>query len=387
MAVQTRTFSQLLEGIAAAVQGRASGLVDFSVGAITRAVSESFSGVVLWLQAQILALLATTRAETSDDTDLDTFVADFGAAPTADDETLIERLGAGAATGSVTFGRLTTTGQVVVPVGATVATRDGTQSYVVDLDTLNPAYNGGLGGYVLGIGVSSVTVKVTAATAGAAGNAVAGAITTITSAIPGVDSVTNAAAFTTGADAETDPQFRIRFRKFIKALRKATPLALQFAIESLRRGVTCKIVEKVLHDGTPRKAYFYALVDDGTGFPGSDLLTAAGAALDASHAAGIEFAVYAPTVVVIPVTADLIFAPSATAAQIAQAIADAKAAIADYLNTLPIGQNVYWSKVWQVIQDSSEDIIELTGLVVHGGSIDVVLTVNEVAKAGTLTFS
>lgn len=387
MAVQTRTFTQLLESIAAAVQGRASGLVDFSVGAIVRAVSEAFSGTVLFLQAQVLALLATTRAETSEDTDLDSFVADFGAAPTADDETLIERLGAGAAKGSVTFGRLTTTGQVVVPVGATVATQDGAQTYAVDLDTLNPAYNAGLGGYVLAIGVASVVVKVTAITAGSGGNAVAGAINTITSAIPGVDSVTNAAAFTTGVDAETDPQFRVRFRKFIKALREATPPALEFAVESLQRGITCKIVEKALHDGTPRKAYFYALVDDGTGFPTSDLLTSAGAALDRSHAAGLEFAVYAPTVVTIAVTADLVFADGTSDTQIAQAIADAMAAIADYLNTLPIGQNVYWSKVWQVIQDSSEDIVELTGLLVAGGSVDVVMTVNQVAKAGTLTFS
>lgn len=384
MALNTRTFTQLLEGIAAAVQGRSSGLVDFSVGSIVRAVAEAFTGTVLWLQAQLLALLATTRAETSNAGDLDTFVADFGAAPTADDETLIQRLGAATARGAVTFGRLTTTGQVVVPVGATVATQDGAQTYAVDLDTTNPAYNAGLGGYAMAIGVASLTVKVTAITAGAAANAVVGAINTITSAIPGVDSVTNALAFTTGAEAETDAQFRVRFRKFIAALRKATPLALSFAIESLQRGVTCKPVEHVDHAGAAKVGYFYFLVDDGTGVPSSELLTAAGAAVDASHAAGIEFAVYAPSVVSIDVVADVVVVDGASAAQV---IADVQLALAGFLNTLPIGQTVYWSRVWQVIHDASADVKEVATLTVEGAAVDVTMTVNQVAKAGTLAIS
>jgi uncharacterized phage protein gp47/JayE len=380
--VTTKTFTQLLQGLAAAVQGRAAGLVDFTVGSIARATAEAFAGVVLWIQGLILLLLATTRAATSNGADLDSFVADFGAAPTADDETLIERLGAAPALGSVTFSRLTTTGQVFVPVGATVATQDGSQSYVVLLDLTNGHYDSGLGGYTMNAGIGSVVVKVQALTAGAASNAAIGAINTITSPIPGVDGVTNAAVLASGADAETDADFRARFRSFIGALRRGTPDALVYAITSLQRGLTAKAVEGAERDGTPRKGFTYLIVDDGTGAPTSELLMAASAAVDAYHAAGTEFAVYAPDIVSIAVSATLVISSGGNAAQ---AQADAVAALTAFLNTLPIGQGVFWSRIWQVLHDSSEDIEEVTNLSLNGAGVDIAVNVHSVAKAGVLT--
>jgi uncharacterized phage protein gp47/JayE len=390
--VTTRTFTQLLQGIAAAVQGRASGLVDFTAGSIARAVSEAFSGVQLWVQANILALLVSTRAsatvQAGQSADLDSWVADWGAAPTADDETLIERFAAAGASGNVTFSRLTTTGQAVVPVGSTVATQDGSQVYVVQLDALNPAYNAGLGGpdggYVMAGGTGTVTVKVAAKIGGAASNAVAGAVNTITSAIAGVDAVTNASAFTNGLDAEKDEELLKRFRLFVAALRKGNDDAIVYAVQSLQRGVSAKVVGRQLHDGTPKAAYFYVVVDDGTGNPSSDLLTAAGAAVDAVHGSGIEFAVYAPTVTNVSITAAL---TTQAGANHATAIAAATEALAAYLNTLPIGGTVYWSRLWQVIHDASPDIVEVTGLLANGGVVDITFPVYGVAKAGTLTIS
>lgn len=382
--VTTRTFTQLLEGVAAAVQARASGLVDFTLGSISLALSEAFSGVGLWFQANILALLATTRASTSAGAELDSFIADFAAAPDDGDETLLERGDAAAASGNATFSRLTTSGQAVVPVGSTVATQDGSQVYAVQLDVLNAAYSSGLGGYVLAVGVSSVTVKIAAQVAGAAGNAVAGAINTITSAIPGVDAVTNASALTNGLDAQGDPDLRAAFRLLIAGLRKANNDAIVGAVQGLQRGVTAKVVSRQLHDGTPKVAYFYVVVDDGTGFPSSDLLTSASAAVDTVHGSGIEFAVFAPTVTLININAALV---TATGANHAQAIADASAAISAYLNSLPIGGTVFWSRIWQVIHDASADIVEVTGLFANGGQVDITFPVYGVAKAGVLTLT
>jgi uncharacterized phage protein gp47/JayE len=182
----TKTFDDLVEGQATVIQAQASGLVDISIGSLARAITEAFAGVVLWLQGLILLLLASTRAATSQAGDLDTWMADYG----------IIRLAADFAAGAVTFARLSTTGQAVVTIGATVETFDGSQSYAVVVDVLNPHYNAGLGGYVMAIGTASVDVPVQAAVAGAAGNAVAGAVTLISTAIPGVDTVTNALAFT-----------------------------------------------------------------------------------------------------------------------------------------------------------------------------------------------
>ncbi|MFX8028091.1 baseplate J/gp47 family protein, partial [Acinetobacter baumannii] len=106
-------------------------LVDLTVGSVLRAIVEANAAVVVWLEGLLLQVLAITRAATSSGADLDSWVADFG----------VTRLPAVAATGIVTFSRFTTTQQVLVPVGATVQTADGTQQFTVTIDTTNPAYN------------------------------------------------------------------------------------------------------------------------------------------------------------------------------------------------------------------------------------------------------
>lgn len=384
-----KTFDDLVEGQAAAVQGRAAGLLDYSIGSILRAFGEAVAGAGLWLQGLILVLLRTTRLSTCEDADADTFVADFGAAPTSADETLFQRLGAASGTTNVTFGRLSTAGQVVIPAVAgatsTIQTLDGSVKFDVAIDTGNPAYNVGLGGYVMADGIATLSgVPVVAEVAGSASNVVAGALNTIASAIPGISTVTNPAAVTNGADAETTAQMQVRFRNFIAALRRATPQALQFAVESLGRGVVCVIKENTHFDGSTEKGFSTVLVDDGTGSPPTTLLTAAAAAADVVHAAGTSFGVYAPTVVNIDVTAALVSDPTADHSA---AVSAAVQALQAYLNTLPIGATVYWSRVWQVLQDSSEDVLEVTGLAVNSGTSDVAMTFTQVAKAHTLSIT
>lgn len=381
----TKTFDTIVQGEAAAVQARGTGLVDFSVGSIVRASLEAVSGVVLWLQGLILVLLAATRLSTSPtDADADSFVADFGAAPLPGDPVLFQRLGAQAASGHVTFTRLSTSGTAIILPGATVSSLDGSQQYAVSLDTTLGSYNSGLGGYVMAATVGSLILPVEALVAGSAGNAVAGAINTITSAIPGVDAVTNAAGFTNGFDKEQTPAMLVRWRQLFQALRHGTPAALAFAVTSLQRGVTAQVIENVHFDGTAEKGYSYLLVDDGTGFPSSDLLTAAGAAVDAVHAAGTSFNIYAPSVLAIDVVAALVTNPNAVHADV---VAGALGALSAFLDTLPISSNVYWSRIWQVLHDSSPDIVEVTGLTVNTGTVDIAMTVNQVAKAGTLAIT
>ncbi|AOY90393.1 hypothetical protein BKK79_00040 [Cupriavidus sp. USMAA2-4] len=216
MAISTKDFTTLVREGVTAIQGYAGALVDLTIGSILRAFVEANAAVVIWLQGLILQVLAITRAATSSGADLDSWVGDFG----------VTRLMATYGTGHVTFARFTPTQQAVVPLGATVQTKDGTQQYTVVADTTNPAYSGTLGGYVLPAGTASVSVPVVAVTAGAAGNAVAGAVSVISGAIPGVDTVTNPAAFANGADAEKDAALRTRFIAYIRSLSKATKAAV-----------------------------------------------------------------------------------------------------------------------------------------------------------------
>lgn len=379
--LSTKTFAQLVQDQAAAIQARAAGLVDFSVGSIVRATSEAIAAVVLWLQGQVLTLLATTRAATSSGADLDSWIADYAAAPTSVDVTVFARLAATQAVGVATFSRYSTTGQSVIPVGATISTSDGQRQFSVVLDTTNPAYSAPLGGYLMDVGVASLSVSVLAATAGSAGNAVAGAVNTITSAIVGVDTVTNAAAFTGGLDAESDDALRLRFKQYLASLRQATKPALTYVVNSLQTGVSCLIVRNFQYDGTPHKGFFYVIVDDGTGSPPASLLNAAGSAIDAHAAAGIEFAVYAPVVVTANVAITLAFVSGANVAATKAAVG---AAITAFINTLPLGQPVYLSRVYQVAHNAAAGVAEITSLTLNTFAADVAITQQQVAKAGTV---
>ncbi len=380
--LNTKTFGQLVEGQATAVQASATGLVDFSVGAINRAISEAVSGVALWLQALVLRVLAVTRASSSTGTDLDSFVADFGDVGSAGSTPAFARLAATFATGQVTFSRFTASGDAIVPFGITVETADGAQRYAVSIDATNPAYNAVIGGYVMADTIASITVPVAAVVGGAGGNAVAGAVSVITGALAGVDTVTNAAGFSNGIDAESDDAMRIRFRDFIQSLREGNATACRYAVTSLQQGVTCKIVENIDHAGVARTGYFYAVVDDGSGAPPASLLTAAALAIDEVRAVTSEFGVFAPTVITANVAMTLTLIAGGNAVEAAAAV---KAAVKAYINARAVGEILAWSRVHQVAYDAYPDITDVTGMTVNGGTADLAITANQVVKAGTIT--
>lgn len=372
MAITTQDFTTLVRNQVTAIQGAARGLVDLTVGSILRAVVEANAAVILWLQGLILQLLATTRAATSSGSDLDSWVADFG----------LTRLPGVAASGSVAFSRFTATQQAVVPVGATIQTGDGSQQFAVMIDTTNPAYNAGLGGYVLAAGVASISVPVQASSVGAAGNAIIGQINTLTQPIPGVDTVSNAAAFTNGADAETDAALRTRFIAYVASLSKATKAAILYAITSLKQGMVAVLVENQLYGGATQNGYFYAVIDDGTGAPGSTLLSTANNAIDAVRPFTVAFGVFAPVVVTANVGMTITTASGYDHTATALLV---KAAVQNYINALSLGQTLTYSRLAQVAYDASPGVTNVTAVTLNSGTSDLPATSQQVIKAGTVT--
>src|SRR5579875_2627202 len=207
-----QNFQVLVQRSAAAVQGACAQLLDLSVGSVLRAVLEANASLALWLQWLIVLVLGTTRAATSNGADLDTWMGDYG----------VRRLPAVPAAGMVTFSRFTPGSAGLIPAGAMVRTSDGSQSFAVVASSANPAWNAALGGYVLAAGIASVEVPVSALVAGSAGNVQAGTITLLGTAMPGVDSVNNAAALSGGLDAEADTALRTRFANYIATRAEAT---------------------------------------------------------------------------------------------------------------------------------------------------------------------
>jgi uncharacterized phage protein gp47/JayE len=326
---------------------------------------------VQWL---ILQVLQATRAATSTGGDLDTFLADYGVA----------RLPATAATGTVTFGRFTALTGAVVPVGALVRTADGSQTYAVVADTTNAAYSLGSGGYVVAATQPSVDAPVAAQTAGSAGNVVAGSVVQLVTAIPGIDTVVNAAGFSGGIDGESDAAVRARFQNFLATRSQATAAAVAFAVSGVQQGLTQVLQENIDESGAPRAGHFVLTVDDGSGAPSTTLLQSVQQAVDAVRPLGSTFSVHPPQIATVNIGLTMV---AAAQVQRAQAIAAVTAALTAYVDALPVGASLGTARVAQLAYDASPLVASVSAITLNGGTSDVVPPPTGVIKLGTVVVS
>ncbi|QOR55293.1 MAG: hypothetical protein SHS37scaffold220_62 [Phage 67_12] len=372
MTIQTQTFSQIVSNAVTAIQGAASQLVDMTVGSVLRSVVEAVAAIELWLQGIALQIASLTRFATSSGADADSWAADYN----------FTRLAAQAASGSVTFSRFTGAGQVTIPLGAVVQTADGSQKYTVIADPGQAAYSATLNAYVLGVGVTSAAATVLSTSAAAAGNAVAGVINTIGSALVGIDTVTNPAGFTTGADAESDAAFRARFVSYISALSKGTRAAVGNAISSVQQGMNYTITEDLTYGGAYQLGYFFAVVDDGSGHPSGTLLSTISNAIDAVRPIGSTFGVFAPVVVTANVAMTLTTAAGYVHASV---VALVNAALTAYINALPLGTSLPYSRLALIAYGASPGVLNVTAITLNSGTADLTATPLQAIKCGTLT--
>ncbi len=373
MQLQLQTFTTLVAAAAAAVQGSAKQLIDLTVGSTLRAVLEASASVGLWMQLLILQVLQMTRAATSAGADLDSWVADFG----------LTRLAAVAATGSVTFTRFTPTNAALVPLGTQVKTADAMVAFDVTQDATNATWNATLNGYLIPAGQASVTVPVVAEMAGSSGNVQANTITLISAAISGVDTVTNALAFTNGIDAETDAALRARFQNYINTRSQATPAAVGYAVSSVQQGLTWTIQENTAASAIDTPGNFVVTVDDGTGEPNSALLANVQIAVDAVRPVGSTFQVQAPGVVAADISLSVTAAAGYTQAQ---AVAAVGTALTAAVNGGGMGVGFMFGSIYQVaLNCPSVAAAELVTL--NGGTSDLTATQAQVVRAGTITVS
>lgn len=368
-----QTLTTTVQNFATAVQASATKLIDFSVGSVMLAVAEAVGGAALWLQGLIVQVLALTRASTSSGADLDSWFADFGFA----------RLPAVAATVQETFSRFTPTNQALVQVGATVQSADGTLIYQVIADTTNAAYSASQNGYVVGTGVASVTCAVQCLTAGMAGNVSAGEISVLGSAIPGIDTCTNAAAAVNGVDAEQDAPARARFVLYINSLSKATLAAIMAAILAVQDGIIAKIIENQTYTGTAQNGLLTVIADDGTGSPPSSLLSNVATAVDTTRAAGVTFGVFGPTVETATVVMAITVSATGPAKSTIQPLV--QAAVQKMINSLQAGQTLAYTSLIAAAYGASPYVTNVSGVTLNGGTSDLTATSTQVIKAGTIT--
>lgn len=356
--LQLLNFEGLVANMAAAVQGACQQLLDLTVGSVLRAVLEANASVALWMQWLIVRVLQTTRAATSTGVDLDSWVADFG----------VSRLPATSAAGVATFSRGNTSLAALVPVGTMVRTGDGAQSFVVTQASSLPSWNSASNGYVLAVGAASIDLPIAAATAGAGGNVQAGAICLLATAIPGVDTVVNAAPIGGGVDAETDSALRGRFSLFMDSRSRATLLAVQNAILSVRQGLRYSILEALDTNGSFRPGFFTVAVDDGSGAPPQSLINSVTAAIESVRPLATEFAVVPPTLVSAAIAIQTALAPGAPSAVV---LANVAAAVQSWIAGLQIGAPLPLARMTQIAFDADPAVVNVLSVTINGTTADL----------------
>jgi phage-related baseplate assembly protein len=301
-------------------------------------------------------------------------MADFG----------FTRLPAQAASGTVVFSRATPTQSAFIPLGTAVKTADGTETFLVTADPTNPAYSAAAGGYTIGAGVASLAVPVTAQTPGAAGNVLANTVTLLASALPGIDQVTNPAAFAGGMDAESDAAFRARFIAYINSRSLATPLAVAAAVEGLQQGLFYAIAENQDPSGATRLGFFTVTLDDGSGSPPASLLQAAGTAIEQVRPIGTSFAVQPPVKLSPTIALSLTLAPGTSLAQAQSAVSGA---ITAYVAGLGIGAPLPLTRIAQLAYDALPGVLNVSGVTIDGLAADLTPPANGVIRSPLVVVS
>jgi len=364
----TQSFSTVVTNTIAGIQGRAASLIDFSTGSPLRAIVEGFAGVFLWFQAMVLLVLQASRLSTANAVDVDTFTADFMPTIGTFNGVPSPRLGAQAASGQVTFSRFTAAPTTCfIPIGATVQSSDGTQTYVVTADPTFATYSAGPpAGYTLPSSVASIIVPVQDTVAGSAGNVVAGAIQTMTSPITGIDAVTNVAAFFNGSDFEQDSALKQRFSAYILGLSRGDYFGLNASIEGAAVNVQWTLTEGYNYDGSYHPGFFFVVADDGSGTPSPAFLSVVNVAAQAVRPLGIQCAVLPPVVLTANVSMQITTAIGYTHNVI---VAQVAALLSLNINSLGLGNSLPFSilSAWAY---TIPGVTSVANILLNGGSGD-----------------
>jgi hypothetical protein len=364
----TKNLSTLVSDQVAAIQSAASTLINFSTGSVLKAVVQAGSSVALWLQGLILQLLTVTRLATSTGSDVDSFLADFGA--------FGSRLGAVQATGQLNYFRATPTIAAAVPIGALSASGDGTQTYAVIADPTNAAYSATFNNYPIAIGITSINVTVQAVTGGTGANVSAGGISIMQTGVVGVDGVTNLSAFTNGIAAETDAAVKTRFQNWLTSLFNASESAIIYAVQSVNQNLQVTIIEQPT--GSPQ---VLVTVDDGSGAISGTLVNAASVAVNAIRAAGVSVGVQACTKLTANVSAQITTAAGYVHATVVGQVA---LAITAYINAVGLGNQVNYMQL-AAVAFGVPGVTDVTNVLLNGFVSDLVPTPTQTYKAGTVS--
>lgn len=375
MPITLRSFSTLVSNGISVAKSTMGAIVSFGEGSVELALLEASAGTSLWLQYLAYQVFMRTRLSTSQGTDCDSFVNDYG----------MTRLPGTPTTGLVVLSCFNyTQTSAAVAVGSSVRTIDGTM-YSVTQDSTNPNWSAAQSAYIRPQGVQSITVPVQAQVAGASGNAAVGAICLLGSAIPGIDTVSNTAAFVNGADQETDAQLRARFPLWLSSKATASRPAVLNAIVGVQNGISAQLLDCQDASGNPENGYFTAVVDDGSGNPPDSLLSQVYANVAAVKALGVGFAVVAPIDILANVSMTVAVPTGTSLSNVMTAIQNA---ITSDIEAQQVGAGYLYSRLGYLAYTSAgAQVNGVSGVTLNGGTQDIPAQTRAVVRPGTISIN
>ena len=233
------------------------------------------------LGLQIFMTRNAAYITTASGTDLDNKVADLG----------LTRKDPVAASGGFTFRKNNpATATTIIPSGSMITTVPTPSKAAVVFITDHDV--------TLAIGQTRVVVPATCQTAGSSGNIAAGVQLLISSAVPGLDTVTLETGIFDGADRETDNDLRARGLAAFPALARGTVISYQEIALSIA-GIGEAIV--VPRNRGPGTLDIFVMGPDNS-IPSDETLALVQAAVDLEKVATDDVDVLLPTPLTVPVT-------------------------------------------------------------------------------------
>lgn len=231
--------------------------------------------------------------------------------------------------------------------------------------------------------LGTAQVEVEAAVGGILGNVAPGEINTVVGDLAGVLSVTNALAFDSGVDEESDESL---LQRVYDKVRKPATSGNGYHYEQWAREVAGVGAARVYPIWNGPGTVKVVLLSDNKRAPSQAVIDAAFAYIDVERpiGPGDGLTVVGATEVPINISANLTLASDAT---ISEVQADIETAIHAYLESLAFADSlVRYTRIASILLDVPR-IIDYANLTVNGGTSNVQVTDEQVAVLGTVTLN
>jgi uncharacterized phage protein gp47/JayE len=149
-----------------------------------------------------------------------------------------------------------------------------------------------------------------------------------------------------GEDTEDDETYRERIRAFWNTARRGTLSAIQYGATAVP-GVSSATAVEVLTNGTQPARAVSLRIADSSGIASAALAATVQASLDEYRAAGIAVLVETSTPQIVSVVLKLTFSASVDSTILSENV---RAAVVEYINSLAVGETLYKSSLFAVLQ-------------------------------------